>query len=1345
MARARIGTKIRGKWTVDKLLGVGGMGSVYAATHRNGSRVALKILHPTLSLDPEMRQRFSREGYAANAVGHPGVVRVHDDDETDDGAAFLVMDLLDGETAEARARRLGGTLPVDEVVRIGIDLLDVLAAAHAAGVVHRDIKPDNLFLERDGTLKVLDFGIARLREERTAVTEEPAESARLRTRTGVTMGTPAFMPPEQAMGRSSEVDALSDLWAAGATLFSLLTGKIVHDASTHMEVVIAAATAQARKLSQVAPQVPPGLCAIIDRALSFDKAARWPSAAAMRRALTEGFGEPVADESTAGSTGPGTLSRQRPAAASVSSWVEERRLATVMFIELLGLPSFGMDLEPDAAREIVAAYMGPVALDVEREGGTVAKYMGETVMVAFGVPAGREDDARRAARAALSVQKTVADVAVRRSENVVARVGAQTGLVMVGAIGAGSFAAIEVTGAAVNIATQIMRAAAPGECLVGAQTAAIIESAFETASAGELTLPGGQERVHMVRLLSERDAAASSVRATLVSELSFFARSQERERILAGFDAVVSSNSLRIIEIVSELGFGKSHLLRNVRATLEHHERKPRMVHCRTAVSGTVGVLDRVVRALFAVTPSEPADLVRARIAQSASGILASDTDIDAIEAGRVLAELIAPEPVGPMLGTELASGDVSRVVNTVGALLRQLAAVGPLVLILEGFDWTDGVALEQVAHFSRALRRSSVLLLLTARREGSAVLPPWHTSDGLRTRIELGPLSEEVMERLLEDLFRRAPAVPRDLKRDILRRSEGNPALCKELVRLLVDRGAVLVDEHLVPVGFNEKRSAKLTLPDTVRGVLQARIDGLPPVQKELLKLASVVGHTFWLGALIELSPGSNADEITRMLDALRTRELIRGAGKQEPMLAGEQEQVFASQVLWEVAYELVPRASRITLHRQVAEWLKTRVDPWHGGQAALAKHLEAGGEPVRARRLYLSAARQALSSQAYAEASEYFRRTLATWPAAAGADEHVDRSGVLRECAQAEMRLGRFEAALDALRRAEADLEAAGVARTDVAFAWIALECGLILKEFGRAPLSIAALGAGIELLKGAPPQLLHMRLYSARSFQLAATGDLEGAQRDFEVGLRMGQSMHVRDAAWHVGMARLRDAEALFAVHKGDLDGAEKAFRMAIDLREQAVDAQGMQDALVNLGGIAFSRGRFEEAVTHYEKALAQAKKLQWASREALGYSNLGQARLAAGNAESAVRDLTRATSLAEQGGYVDIMADSIRALIEAHTQAGAVDSALAQADLAIRYAEDSKNPSFVAMTHAALMDAYLERVKVHRTAHDFTQANAHRDLALAASNGAGQKHLATSIEARYQRASGATIDS
>ena len=165
-ARSRLGRMLRGKWRLDALLGVGGMAAVYAATHRNGSRAAVKVLHSELTINPQVRNRFLREGYVANAVGHEGAVRVIDDDSAEDGSMFLVTELLDGETLEQRRIRCGGRLSEDEVLCLAEPLLDVLIAAHAKGVVHRDLKPENVFVTRNGQVKVLDFGIARLRELR---------------------------------------------------------------------------------------------------------------------------------------------------------------------------------------------------------------------------------------------------------------------------------------------------------------------------------------------------------------------------------------------------------------------------------------------------------------------------------------------------------------------------------------------------------------------------------------------------------------------------------------------------------------------------------------------------------------------------------------------------------------------------------------------------------------------------------------------------------------------------------------------------------------------------------------------------------------------------------------------------------------------------------------------------------------------------------------------------------------------------------------------------------------------------------------------------------------------------
>ncbi len=275
-ARARVGQVLRDKWHLDVLLGVGGMAAVYGATHRNGSRAAVKVLHSELTINPQVRTRFLREGYVANKVGHDGAVKVIDDDTAEDGSLFLVTELLDGETLEDRRVRLGGKLSEDDVLAVADQLLDVLVAAHANGVVHRDLKPENVFTTRMGVVKVLDFGIARLRELSTASTA---------TKSGASMGTPAYMPPEQARGLWDEVDGRSDLWAVGATMFHLLTGRMVHGGRTANEQLLEAMTKPAPPLALVLPTVSPAVAHLVDRALAFEREKRWPDAGRMQEAL----------------------------------------------------------------------------------------------------------------------------------------------------------------------------------------------------------------------------------------------------------------------------------------------------------------------------------------------------------------------------------------------------------------------------------------------------------------------------------------------------------------------------------------------------------------------------------------------------------------------------------------------------------------------------------------------------------------------------------------------------------------------------------------------------------------------------------------------------------------------------------------------------------------------------------------------------------------------------------------------------------------------------------------------------------------------------------------------------
>lgn len=274
----RLGSVLKECWHLDAVLGIGGMSIVYAATARDGSRVALKLLDPELAREPGIRARFLREGFVANAVGHPGVVRIHHRDEDPGGAVFLIMELLDGEPLDAVLRRSGERLPPLEVFRVADQVLDVLAAAHARRIIHRDIKPQNLFLTREGELKVLDFGIARVMQARgpSRITEP-----------GAVLGTIAYMAPEQACGHGGLVDARTDLWALGATMFRLLTGQFVHQAGSEIALWEAAATRRARSIATVMPWLPGAAVFVIDEALRFEREQRWPDAKAMQGALRD--------------------------------------------------------------------------------------------------------------------------------------------------------------------------------------------------------------------------------------------------------------------------------------------------------------------------------------------------------------------------------------------------------------------------------------------------------------------------------------------------------------------------------------------------------------------------------------------------------------------------------------------------------------------------------------------------------------------------------------------------------------------------------------------------------------------------------------------------------------------------------------------------------------------------------------------------------------------------------------------------------------------------------------------------------------------------------------------------
>jgi serine/threonine-protein kinase len=268
----RVGRILGGKWRVETVLGRGGTSTVYAATHvEDKTRAALKVMHTELTQKPAQLKMLLAEARLVAAIEHPGTVKVLDEGVSDDGCSFLVFELLVGQTLEELRQARGGRVPIDEVMRIGDAVMDALAAVHEAGVVHRDLKPANIFVLDGGGVKLLDFGFAKLR----GYTADAAQDL---------FGTPSFMPPEQAMGLSKKVDAQSDVWSLGATLFTVLSGESVHIAKHMNAMLLASQSVRPRSLADAAPELPRKIATVVDKALEYRKAERWPDIRSMREA-----------------------------------------------------------------------------------------------------------------------------------------------------------------------------------------------------------------------------------------------------------------------------------------------------------------------------------------------------------------------------------------------------------------------------------------------------------------------------------------------------------------------------------------------------------------------------------------------------------------------------------------------------------------------------------------------------------------------------------------------------------------------------------------------------------------------------------------------------------------------------------------------------------------------------------------------------------------------------------------------------------------------------------------------------------------------------------------------------
>jgi serine/threonine protein kinase len=300
-----VGHLLGGKYRIARRIGVGGMGSVYEAKHAGlGTKVAIKVLLPQLAKVPTVADRFRREAQVSATLKSPHVIQVTDVDQLPDGRPYLVMELLEGESLQDHLEK-AKSLSREESVDLGLQILLGLECAHALGVVHRDLKPGNVFLDTRGvgrTAKLLDFGVAKVK----ATPEFQAL-----TRPGMVMGTPEYMAPEQAFS-ADQADARSDLYSVGVMLYEMLSGALPAQGSLPIAVAHQVMTNKVRPLRELCPGLPQGLLNLVHKAMQAERSARFESALEMRRALSAFAGE----LSVAGRVAASVALGSRPAAAS---------------------------------------------------------------------------------------------------------------------------------------------------------------------------------------------------------------------------------------------------------------------------------------------------------------------------------------------------------------------------------------------------------------------------------------------------------------------------------------------------------------------------------------------------------------------------------------------------------------------------------------------------------------------------------------------------------------------------------------------------------------------------------------------------------------------------------------------------------------------------------------------------------------------------------------------------------------------------------------------------------------------------------------------------------------------
>jgi class 3 adenylate cyclase/tetratricopeptide (TPR) repeat protein len=612
---------------------------------------------------------------------------------------------------------------------------------------------------------------------------------------------------------------------------------------------------------------------------------------------------------------------------------EERKVVTVLFCDLVGFTSRAEQLDPEDVRRVLSPFYARLRAELERFGGTVEKFIGDAVMALFGAPVAHEDDPERGVRAALAVREAVAGL---NEENpgldLQVRVAVNTGEAMIALGARPSEGEGMAAGDVVNSAARMQSAAPVGGILVGETTYRATRQAIEYRDAEPIVAKGKTEPVPVWEAVAARWRFGVDVAQLGGSEL--VGRGEELDLLRDALNRARRERAAQLVTLVGEPGIGKSRLVYEL---FKHVDAEPDITYWRQGRSLPYGegvtfwALSEMAKSHAGILESDSAEAAEEKLRQSVAEAIADPVDVD-----------WALGHLRPLVGlggdVELTADSRAEIFAAWRKFFEALAAKRPLVLVFEDLQWADDGLLDFIDHLVEWASGVPLLCVCTARPELLERRPDWGGGKRNATTVSLSPLSDDETARLVHALLGKS-VLPADLQSTLLARASGNPLYAEEFARLVEER---------------READGDLPLPESVQGIIAARIDALPAEEKELLQDAAVVGKVVWVGTVAALE-GVPRWTVEERLHALERKEFVRR--EQRSTVEGETEYAFRHVLVRDVAYGQIPRSARAEKHRVVAEWIESLGDRTEDRAEMLAHHYlsalefaRASGQPTEA-----------------------------------------------------------------------------------------------------------------------------------------------------------------------------------------------------------------------------------------------------------------------------------------------------------------------------------------------------------------------------------------------------------